>query len=94
MTILDARTGKFDDGRRIAGAQVLQDVSTPEEIAAIVPEKDALIVTYCVNLQCPASAALAARLRELGYRNVLEYPAGIEGWSAAGKLEKKGGEEA
>ncbi len=40
----------------------------------------ALLVTYCTNLKCPASRALAARLTALGYTHVLEYPEGIEGW--------------
>jgi len=49
-----------------------------------LPGKDALIVTYCSNLKCPASSRLARRLRELGYTSVLEYPYGIEGWTKAG----------
>jgi rhodanese-related sulfurtransferase len=91
MVILDARSGKFDDGKRIAGAKSLNATSTPAEVAAIVNSKDALVVTYCVNLQCPASAHLATRLRGLGYTNVVEYPQGIEGWISAGHTVKQKG---
>jgi len=89
VTVLDARTGKYDDGRRIPGAKSLSAKSTEQEAAAVVQSKDALVVTYCSNLKCPASRMLAARLKELGYKNVLEYPEGIDGWAAAGKEVKK-----
>jgi rhodanese-related sulfurtransferase len=83
VTVLDARTGKYDDGRRIPGAQALSPEASAEEAAKLIPSKESLVVTYCANLHCPASAALAAHLRKLGYKNVLEYPYGIEGWAAA-----------
>ena len=82
--ILDARSGKYDDGRRIPGAKSLTDQATAAEAAALIPTKAALVVTYCASLKCPASAGLAAHLRELGYTNIIEYPAGIAGWTEAG----------
>ena len=84
VTILDARTGKYDDGKRIPGAGFLHAESTAEETAKAIKDKDALVVTYCANPHCRASAKLAARLRELGYKNVLEYRDGIAGWIEAG----------
>jgi rhodanese-related sulfurtransferase len=58
-------------------------------VAEILPDKSELVVTYCANLKCPASRMLAAHLRKLGYKNVLEYPQGIDGWVASGyKVEK------
>jgi rhodanese-related sulfurtransferase len=89
MVILDARTGKYDDGRRVAGAKALSPEAGAEEAAKLIATKDSLVVTYCANLKCPASGKLAAHLRELGYRNVLEYPYGIEGWVAAGQQVDK-----
>ncbi len=50
----------------------------------MLPSKDALIVSYCVNPQCPASRMLAAKLIKLGYTRVLEYPQGIDGWVREG----------
>ena len=84
VTILDARSGKYDDGRRIPGAIGLGADSKDEDILNTVKSKDALIVTYCANLKCPASKALAEKLRTLGYKHVLEYPFGIEGWVEGG----------
>ena len=85
VVVLDARTGKWDDGRRIPGAGNLHAGSSKEEIAEAIPSKDALVVTYCTNVKCQASPKLAKRLKSLGYSNVIEYPQGIDGWEAAGK---------
>ena len=84
LILLDARTGKYDDGRRIADARTLGPDAKDEEILAMVKSKDALIVTYCANLKCPASRQLAGKLGSLGYKHVLEYPYGIEGWATEG----------
>ncbi|KAF1082212.1 MAG: hypothetical protein GQF41_1852 [Candidatus Rifleibacterium amylolyticum] len=88
LTILDARSGKYDDGKRIPGALSLNAESKPEEIAKVLPNKDALIITYCSNLQCPASDMLYKHLKSLGYSNLLEYPEGIQGWIEAGNPVK------
>ncbi len=84
VTVLDARSGKFDDGRRIPGAKALAPNADEATIAATAGAKDGLIVTYCSNPKCPASKHLADRLRSLGYTNVIKYPDGIDGWAAAG----------
>lgn len=83
-TVLDARTGKYDDGRRIPGARALDPKAEASEIAKMLPDKSAPIVTYCGGLTCPASETLAKRLKDLGYTNVREYPEGIQGWVDAG----------
>lgn len=84
VTVVDARSGKYDDGRRIAGAISLPANASDEAIANALPDKHATIVTYCSNTRCPASAKLAARLVKLGYTNVHKYSDGIAGWTAAG----------
>ena len=84
LTILDARAGKYDDGRRIPGAQSLNAESKAEEIAKVLPNKESLVITYCANLKCPASHKLYTHLKSLGYTNLIEYPEGIDGWVAAG----------
>jgi len=88
-TIVDARPARIDDGRRIPGAKNLNPMSTAEEIAKVLPAKDALIITYCANIKCPASRRVAARLSELGYKHLLVYTAGIDAWAEAGqKIDK------
>ncbi|MEW6712041.1 MAG: rhodanese-like domain-containing protein, partial [Candidatus Riflebacteria bacterium] len=66
------------------GALSLNAESKPEEIAKVLPKKEALIVAYCSNLQCPASKMLYKHLKSLGYTNVLKYPEGLQGWKDAG----------
>lgn len=89
MTLLDARTGKFDDGIRIPGALSLAPDAADAQVAAMLPDKQKLVVTYCSNLKCPASRMLGEKLRTLGYGNVLEYHEGLEGWMAAGNAVEK-----
>jgi len=89
VTVLDARTGKYDDGNRIPGALALAPDAPEGHVASLLPDKQKLVVTYCSNLKCPASHMLGERLRKLGYLNVLEYHEGIEGWMAAGNTVEK-----
>lgn len=84
LIVLDARAGKYDDGKRLPGAIALNSESKPEEIAKVIPSKEALVVTYCANLKCPASHNLYTHLKTLGYTNLIEYPEGIAGWIEAG----------
>ena len=84
VVILDARSGKWDDGRRIPGAKQLAPSASAKEVAKLIKSKKSLVVTYCTNLKCGASGKLAARLAELGYKNVIEYPYGIDGWAEHG----------
>ncbi len=93
LLLFDARTGKYDDGRRIPGAKALSPEASAEEIAKAAPSKDALIVTYCSNVKCQASPKLAAALGKLGYKNVLEYSAGIAGWAEAGNAVEEPGKQ-
>ena len=89
--ILDARSGQYDDGKRIPGASQLSPKAEESDIAKLLPDKKAMIVTYCAGVKCPASKMLADRLKKLGYSNVIEYPEGIAGWIAAGNaVEQKG----
>lgn len=85
LTILDARSGKYDDGKRIPGAKALSPTAEQAEIEKALPDKKARIVTYCAGVTCPASGQLSARLKSLGYVDVQEYHEGIAGWTKAGK---------
>src|SRR3569832_1760144 len=73
LVILDKRSGQWDDGKRIATAQVLPDVVTAKQAAKFIPTKHSLVVEYCSNIHCPASSNLAKLLLELGYSNILKY---------------------
>ena len=81
---LHRRSGKWDDKSRIPGARSLNDRSTKDEVEKVIKTKDTLVITYCANLKCPASKSLYIHLKKLGYKNVLEYPFGIESWLETG----------
>ncbi len=84
VVILDARSAKWDDGKRIPGAKSLTSEAGLADIRKYVKSQDQLIVTYCGGLTCPASKNLSEHLKKLGFKNVLEYPEGIKGWVEAG----------
>lgn len=90
LTLIDARSAKWDDGRRIPGALSLTSEASAEEFAAMLPQKDALIAVYCTHAQCGASSRLAQRLSDLGYTHVLKYAEGIDEWDRQGnRIETK-----
>jgi len=86
--IFDARGERM--ATVIPGAIGMGTRPTAERVAEYAKSKDTALVSYCSNLQCPASRMLGRHLRDLGYVNVKEYPYGIEGWQAAGNEVEKG----
>jgi len=82
-TVVDAR-GKKAQKAHIPGAKTLSSQSSAAEIKKALPDKNAEVVTYCASTSCGASATLAGKLRKMGYKNVREYPEGIQGWQKAG----------
>ncbi len=72
-----------------ADAHLPGAVNIPPDLAAelapdLLPDRDALVVTYCSDGRCTGSAVLARRLLDLGYANVARYPGGKQDWIAAG----------
>ncbi len=55
-----------------------------DEAEEVLPDKRTEIVVYCMNERCEASREEARELQEMGYRNVLHYAGGKEGWIKAG----------
>jgi rhodanese-related sulfurtransferase len=55
-----------------------------------IPELETEVIVYCANPDCESSGEVAARLVELGYRNVKHYSGGKDDWRAAG-LPLEGG---
>lgn len=72
----------------IPGAVLLSDYDTylPGELPA---DKSQGLVFYCANEHCGASDEAAAKAVAAGYTNVRVLPAGILGWSKAGKQTLK-----
>ncbi|MDA0991330.1 MAG: rhodanese-like domain-containing protein [Verrucomicrobia bacterium] len=83
IIVVDARGGDLSESERVPGAMQITADSSEEAIAEVVPGKDSVVVTYCGSFSCKASSKVAGRLRDLGYYNVIEMPAGIKGWKEA-----------
>jgi rhodanese-related sulfurtransferase len=55
-----------------------------ERALEVLPDKDALVVTYCSNTACQNSRIAAEKLAKLGYTNVRRYEEGKQDWEEAG----------
>jgi rhodanese-related sulfurtransferase len=55
-----------------------------DEAESLLPDKDAEIVVYCMNVDCEASTEEARELEGMGYRHVRHYAEGKQDWIKAG----------
>ncbi|MEY9932373.1 rhodanese-related sulfurtransferase [Catenulispora sp. GP43] len=83
-TVLDALAGAYWEKQHLPGAIPLHADDAEQVYRDLLPDRDALIVTYCSNAACPNSGQVAAKLERLGYTNVRKYREGIEDWTGAG----------
>jgi rhodanese-related sulfurtransferase len=77
------RPEHFDQGH-LPGAIHMHYEEVQERAAALLPDRDALIVTYCSNRACQNSRVAAEKLVRLGYNDVRRYEAGKDDWVQAG----------
>ncbi|SFW85425.1 rhodanese-like domain-containing protein [Amycolatopsis australiensis] len=84
VTVVDALGGEYYAKQHLPGAVPLVPGEVDAQAAALLPDREAAIVTYCSNPACPNSGQVADRLTALGYVNVRKYRDGIEDWVAAG----------
>ena len=54
------------------------------ESESLLPNEDAEIVVYCMNVDCEASTEEARELEGMGYRNVRHYAGGKQDWIRVG----------
>ena len=69
--------------KHIPGSIHLGAHGVPEPHAAGLARDDDIVV-YCSNVDCNASVAAIAHLRDQGYGNVRHYAGGLIDWEAAG----------
>ena len=68
----------------LPGAVHIHFEEVQERAPELLPDKDALIVTYCSNTACQNSRIAAEKLAKLGYTNVRRYEEGKQDWGEAG----------
>jgi rhodanese-related sulfurtransferase len=84
VAVIDALPDTYYQQQHLPTAINLVESDVNEQAAELLPDKEALIVTYCSNAACPNSQAVANRLSALGYSNVRKYREGIQDWVTAG----------
>ena len=84
VTVLDALAGAYWEKRHLPGAIPLHADHVEQVHRELLPDRDALIVTYCSDATCGNSQEVATKLESLGYTNVRKYQEGIAGWADAG----------
>jgi rhodanese-related sulfurtransferase len=84
VVVVDALPVSYYDQIHLPGALNLVESDVDELAFALLPNKNATIVTYCTNEACGNSQAVANRLERLGYTSVRKYREGIQDWVSAG----------
>jgi rhodanese-related sulfurtransferase len=84
VTVVEALGAPYFASGHLPGAINIPHTEVKELAPALLPDKDAAIVTYCSNTACPNSGVALAQLRRLGYTNVRKYAEGKQDWEAAG----------
>ncbi|MFJ3914209.1 rhodanese-like domain-containing protein [Streptomyces vinaceus] len=84
VTVVDTLGGAYYAQQHLPGALALVPADVDTRAPALLPDRDAAIVTYCSNPACPNSGQVADRLSALGYTDVRKYREGIQDWVEAG----------
>jgi rhodanese-related sulfurtransferase len=74
VVIVEALPASYYYEEHLPGALNLPHDQVDELAPALLPDKEAEIVTYCANGPCPNSDIAAERLIALGYTKPLQYP--------------------
>jgi rhodanese-related sulfurtransferase len=84
VTLLDCNGTQTFSRNHIPGA--IDFEANKNNLANLLPaQKDALIVSYCGNGNCPKYKEGAEAAARLGYTQVKHYVPGIRGWTEAGE---------
>jgi rhodanese-related sulfurtransferase len=90
LVLVDALPPIAFAASRLPGAVNIPPDSVDGMAELRIPDRETEVVVYCANPDCESSVEVAARLVELGYRNVRHYSGGKEDWRDAG-LPLEGG---
>ena len=90
VTVVEALGPVYYADAHIPGAINIPHEEVARLAPSLLPDKDALIVTYCASTPCRNSEIAARRLETLGYTNIREYVEGKQDWVAAGRPVERG----
>ena len=84
VVVVETLGPQYFEDAHLPGAINIPHTRVAELAPALLPDKDASIVTYCSNTACQNSQIALAQLRSMGYTNVRKYAEGKQDWAAAG----------
>lgn len=90
FVLVDALSRQHYERSHLPGAVSLP-LEFVEDAEEALPDKEAEIVVYCMNVDCGASDAEVRELTEMGYANVRHYAGGKQEWLRAGLPVEQGG---
>ena len=85
LTLVEALPEKYYNDGHLPGAVQINHDEIEAKADTLLPDKDALIVTYCTGESCPNSGYAADHLIRKGYTNVRKYAGGKEDWTEGGE---------
>jgi rhodanese-related sulfurtransferase len=90
VTIVEALPAGYYEEAHLPGAINIDHGDVERLAPELLPDRSALIVTYCASVACRNSEIAAHRLAALGYVNVREYAEGKRDWLEAGLPTQRG----
>jgi rhodanese-related sulfurtransferase len=71
-----------------------EDPDFAVKVQQAVPDKSTPVIVHCSSMECQASTRAARKLEALGYKEVSDFKAGLQGWEEAGNQFESGAETA
>jgi len=84
IVLIDSLSKESFCAKHIPGSINIPANKIREYAEIILPDKNQSMVVYCKNVSCKTSDHAAETLISLGYKNVIHYPEGLEGWEKEG----------
>src|SRR5205809_7963374 len=84
VTVVDALGGDYYAKQHLPGAVALAPGDVDALASTVLPDKNAVIVTYCTGSSCHNSGQVATQLTTIGYTKVRKYAVGLQDWNYSG----------
>lgn len=82
--LIDVLSKESFDAKHIPGSINIPVGEIEQNAPKEFPDKGKEIIVYCASESCQASPNAARKLKEMGYKNVVDFEEGLAGWKEAG----------
>jgi len=83
VPVINVLPKEYFDKKNIPGSKNIPEAELEERAPKELPDKDKEVIVYCASTECQASPRSAKKLEEMGYKNVIDFEAGVQGWEDA-----------